>query len=56
MPEEIDELFTLVRQGRLDVGAAVSRVVPLDARAVNEALDDLDNYTGEAIRTVIALE
>lgn len=56
LPEEIDELFSLVRQGRLDVGAAVSRVIPLEEQAVNEVFDELDSYAGEAIRTVITLE
>ena len=56
LPEEIDELFALVRRGRLDVGAAVSRTIPLDEQAVNAVFDELDNYSGESIRTVISME
>jgi propanol-preferring alcohol dehydrogenase len=56
LPEEIDELLSLVQQGRLNVGAVVSRTVPLDAHAVNETLDELDSYGSDAVRTVISVE
>lgn len=56
LPEEIEELIALVRQGRLDVTSAVSRTIPLDAQAVNEVLDELDRYAGDALRTVIAVD
>jgi len=56
LPEEIDELLSLVQQGRLDIAPAVSRTVPLDEMAVNEVFAELDSYSGNAIRTVISIE
>jgi D-arabinose 1-dehydrogenase-like Zn-dependent alcohol dehydrogenase len=56
LAEEIDELISLVQQGRLDIEPVISKSVPLDEAAVNEALDALDSYGGTAIRTVISLD
>lgn len=56
LPEEIDELISLVQEGRLDVASAVTKIVPLDETAINAVLDELDSYSGNAIRTVIAVE
>ena len=56
LPEEIDELLSLVQHGRLDIAPVISKTVPLDETAVNKVLEELDNYSGEAIRTVISLE
>jgi len=56
LPEEIDELISLVQQGRLDIGPAISKTVPLDETAINKVFDELDSYSGTAIRTVIAVE
>ena len=56
LAEEIDELISLVQQGRLDITPTVSRTVPLDDMAINAALDELDSYSGNAIRTVISIE
>jgi 2-desacetyl-2-hydroxyethyl bacteriochlorophyllide A dehydrogenase len=47
-----DELLALM-QMRLDLSHAITRRVPLDAGAINEALDDLDRGTAQ-IRTVIS--
>jgi propanol-preferring alcohol dehydrogenase len=49
---ELPALLDLVQRGRLDLTAAVTQTIPLDAAAINAALDDLENY-GAAIRTVI---
>ena len=56
LPEEIDELISLVRRGRLDVAPVITNTVPLDETAINAALDQLDSYSGNAIRTVISVE
>ena len=56
LPEEIDELLSLVQRGRLDVAPVISKTVPLDETAVNKVLDELDSYSGKAIRTVISVE
>ena len=49
---EIPELLEFVRGGQLRLGEGVIRTVPLDARAVNEALDQLENF-GDDVRVVI---
>ena len=56
LPEEIDELLSLVQQGLLNVAPAISKTVPLDETAVNQVFDELDAYSGTAIRTVISIE
>lgn len=56
LPEEIDELLSLVQQGRLDIAPVISKTVPLDETAVNMVFEELDNYSGKAIRTVISVE
>jgi 2-desacetyl-2-hydroxyethyl bacteriochlorophyllide A dehydrogenase len=49
---ELPALLDLAQRGRLDLTAAVTRTIPLDAGAINAALDELESY-GAAIRTVI---
>lgn len=49
---EIDELFEMATDGRLDLSDVVTGTVPLDADAVNEALDNLERFDG-GVRTVI---
>jgi propanol-preferring alcohol dehydrogenase len=49
---EIIELLAFAQAGQLDLRAVVQRQVPLDADAVNEALDDLEQF-GDTVRTVI---
>ena len=56
LPEEIDELLALVQQGGLDIAPAVSRTVSLDEETINDVFDELDNYSGQAIRTVISIK
>jgi propanol-preferring alcohol dehydrogenase len=51
--QELPLLIELTRRGKLDLSGAVTRIVPLDAGAINQALDDLENYRGD-VRTVIA--
>lgn len=49
---EFPLLMEYARRGLLDLSDVVTGTIPLDAAAVNEALDNLDNY-GDRIRTVI---
>jgi len=56
LPEEIDELLSLVQRGRLDIAPVISKTVPLDQTAVNKVFEELDSYSGKAIRTVISVE
>jgi propanol-preferring alcohol dehydrogenase len=49
---EIPELIGYVRRGALDLGGAVTRVVPLAAVAINGVLDDLEAFRDD-VRTVV---
>lgn len=49
---ELPILIDFARQGRLDLSHVVTRTVPLDAAAINQALDDLERF-GDNVRTVI---
>ena len=55
LPAEIHELIELVRVGRLDIAPAISRTIPLDQDAVNTVFEELDQYSSDAVRTVIDL-
>jgi len=50
--QEMPLLLELARRGALDLRRVVARTVPLDAAAVNGALDELDRF-GAPVRTVI---
>jgi 2-desacetyl-2-hydroxyethyl bacteriochlorophyllide A dehydrogenase len=50
--QELPLLIELCRRGKLDLSEAVTRTVPLDAMAVNQVLDDLEDFS-EHVRTVI---
>ncbi len=50
--QELPLLVELVRRGALDLSSVITRTVPLDAEAINAALDDLETF-GPGIRTVI---
>jgi propanol-preferring alcohol dehydrogenase len=50
--QELPLLVELVRRGALDLSSVVTRTVPLDAQAINAALDDLEAF-GPEVRTVI---
>ena len=50
---ELPLLVDFARSKMLDTSKIVSRVIPLDAAAINETLDALDNFTSD-VRTVIA--
>lgn len=49
---ELPLLFEFARRGALDLTDIVARTVPLDAGAINQVLDALDEFTGD-VRAVI---
>ncbi len=49
---EIDELFAFAVDGRLRLGDVVTEEIPLEAGAINAALDRLDGF-GPGVRSVI---
>ena len=49
---ELPLLLELARRGKLNLSEAVTRTVPLDADAINQALDNLEQFRSD-IRTVI---
>lgn len=50
--QELPLLLELARSGVLDLSQIVSRTVPLEAGAINAALDEIEQFSG-AVRTVI---
>ena len=52
LASEIPVLLELVRMGKLDLSRGISRTVPLEAGAVNDALDGLEKF-GDNVRVVI---
>jgi len=50
--KELVELMNMASQGKIDLSRAITRRVPLEARAINDVLDDLERGTGH-VRTVI---
>ena len=51
--EELVELMEFARDGAIDLSRAVTRTIPLDAGAINAALDDLERQTSH-LRTVVS--
>ncbi len=49
---ELPLLIDLARRGALDLSQVVSRTIPLEAGAINEALDELEHFSA-GVRTVI---
>jgi propanol-preferring alcohol dehydrogenase len=52
LASELPLLLELARGGKLEIPPAVTRIIPLDAKAINAALDGLEGAT-DHIRTVI---
>ncbi len=52
LAQELPLLIEWVRQGRLDLSRVITKTVPLDAKAINGVLDQLEKF-GDAVRTVI---
>jgi propanol-preferring alcohol dehydrogenase len=55
LASEIPLLTELVRRGSLDLAPVVTDVIPLDAGAINAALDRLERYGAGGVRTVIGV-
>jgi propanol-preferring alcohol dehydrogenase len=53
LAQELPLLVELARRKLLDTSRIVTRVVPLDADAINQTLDALERFSGD-VRTVIA--
>jgi propanol-preferring alcohol dehydrogenase len=51
---ELPPLLEWARQGKLELSRVVTRTVPLDAEAINEALDKLEQF-GTDVRVVITV-
>lgn len=52
LASEIPQLLELARTGKLDLSRGLIKTIPLDANAVNEVLNRLENF-GDDIRVVI---
>jgi propanol-preferring alcohol dehydrogenase len=52
LAQELPQLIDWARRGALDLSKVITRTLPLDAKAVNDALDGLEKF-GEEVRTVI---
>ena len=52
LAQEMPLLLEFARQGKLDLSKVITRVVPLDADAINGVLDELDGY-GDQVRVVV---
>ena len=52
LAQELPLLLEWAGQGKLDLSAVITRVVPLEARAINHALDRLDRFS-EDVRVVV---
>jgi Zn-dependent alcohol dehydrogenase len=51
-PHELPLLLELARRGKLNLSETVTRTVPLDADAINQVLDNLEQFRSD-VRTVI---
>lgn len=50
--QELPQLLEMARRGILDTSRVVTHAVPLEASAINAALDALERYEG-GVRTVV---
>ncbi len=53
LAQELPELIECARRGVLDLSAVITRTLPLEAKAVNEALDGLERFGGEARMVIV---
>lgn len=51
--QELPLLIDFAKKKSLDTSDVVTKTIPLDVGAINSALDDLDNFKSDAVRTVI---
>lgn len=54
--QELPLLIEFAKKGSLDTSNIVTKTIPLNAKAINAALDDLGNFKSKAVRTVIVPE
>jgi 2-desacetyl-2-hydroxyethyl bacteriochlorophyllide A dehydrogenase len=52
LAQELPALIELARQGRLDLSGVVTGTLPLEAEAINEAMDRMERYSSD-VRLVI---
>jgi threonine dehydrogenase-like Zn-dependent dehydrogenase len=52
LAQELPSLLEFARSGKLDLGKVITRKVPLSAEAINEALDNLEEF-GNELRIVV---
>jgi 2-desacetyl-2-hydroxyethyl bacteriochlorophyllide A dehydrogenase len=52
LAQEMPLLLDFGRKGKLNLSNVITRIVPLDAAAINGVLDELDNY-GDQVRVVV---
>jgi propanol-preferring alcohol dehydrogenase len=53
LAQEIPLLLELARRKALDLSAVVTRTIPLDAAAINAAMDELEHFGSGVVRTVV---
>ena len=53
LAQELPQLLQWARGGALDLSRVITRTLPLDAKAVNDALDDLERFGGEARMVIL---
>lgn len=51
--QELPRLLDFVKSGSLDTSDIVTRTIPLEAGAVNSALDALEGFDNQSVRTVL---
>jgi propanol-preferring alcohol dehydrogenase len=52
LAQEIPRLMEWVTRGRLNLSGAITKTIPLSAKAINDTLDRLEQF-GDAVRVVI---
>ena len=53
LAQELPQLLEWARRGALDLSKVITRTLPLEAKAVNEALDGLEQFGGEARMVIL---
>jgi threonine dehydrogenase-like Zn-dependent dehydrogenase len=53
LAQELPQLLEWARCGALDLTQVITRTLPLDPKAVNEALDGLERFGGEARMVIL---
>jgi propanol-preferring alcohol dehydrogenase len=52
LAQELPQLLEFARKSQLELGSAITRVVPLEAAEINRTLDQLEEF-GEEVRVVV---